>query len=100
MKKSEIVTELALMYGLPKKRAEEIVKGVFDEMTEALANSERIEFRGLGTFSAKEYDGYKGRNPQTGEEVEVKPKKRIRFRMSEVLFDKMNKKFEDGADSE
>ena len=98
MNKSDIVTELATKYGLPKKQAESIVKAIFEEMQSSLKNSERIEFRGFGTFTAREYDGYKGRNPQTGEMVSVQPKRRVRFRMSEVLFTKMNRQFEQGSE--
>ena len=98
MNKSDIVTELAEEYGLPKKQAEQIVKAIFEEMQNSLKNSERIEFRGFGTFTAREYEGYKGRNPQTGEMVSVQPKRRVRFRMSEVLFSKMNRQFEESPE--
>lgn len=99
MNKSDIVAELAEKYSLPKKQAELIVKAIFEEMEVSLKNSERIEFRGFGTFTAREYEGYKGRNPQTGEMVSVTPKRRIRFRMSEVLFSKMNRQFEEISES-
>ena len=51
----------------------------------------RIEFRGFGSFAAKEYEGYIGRNPDTGEETVVPAKRRLRFRMSDVLFTELNK---------
>lgn len=98
MNKSDIVTELAMKYGLPKKQAELIVKAIFEEMQTSLKNAERIEFRGFGTFTARKYEGYKGRNPQTGDMVSVQPKRRVRFRMSEVLFTKMNRQFEEGSE--
>lgn len=98
MNKSNIVAELAVKFGLPKKQSEQIVKAIFEEMQESLRETERIEFRGFGTFTAREYEGYKGRNPQTGEMVSVEPKKRVRFRMSEVLFSKMNRQFEEDTE--
>lgn len=99
MNRSDIVTELALLHGLPRKEAEQIVKAIFEEMTLALQNDERVEFRGFGTFTSREYGGYDGRNPKTGEAVPVSSKKRVRFRMSEVLFEKMNRSFEEGTAS-
>ena len=44
-------------------------------MKQALVNGERIEIRGFGSFSIREYDGYDGRNPKTGEKVKVAPKR-------------------------
>jgi integration host factor subunit beta len=94
MNKSDLVEELALLYSIPRKNAESIVQSIFLEMKASLERSERVEFRGFGTFTVKEYEGYIGRNPKTGEKATVPSKKRVRFRMSEVLFTDMNKQFE------
>ena len=94
MNKSDIIEELAGLHSLPKKQAEVIVQAIFQEMKQALSRSERVEFRGFGTFVVREYEGYVGRNPKTGEQAMVPSKKRVRFRMSEVLFSRMNKQFE------
>ena len=94
MNKSDLIEELAVQYSLPKKQAEVIVQSIFTEMKQALQRSERVEFRGFGTFAVREYNGYLGRNPKTGEQAVVPSKKRVRFRMSEVLFARMNKQFE------
>ena len=96
MNKSDIIEELAVQYSLPKKKAEIIVQAIFEEMIAALQHGDRIEFRGFGTFSAKEYDGYVGRNPNSGESAVVPSKRRVRFRMSEVLFERINQHFEQG----
>ncbi len=91
LNKSDIIEEIALIFELPKSRAEKIVNKLFEEMIESLKNGQRIEFRGFGSFAAKEYDGYVGRNPDTGEETIVPAKRRLRFKMSEVLFAELNK---------
>jgi integration host factor subunit beta len=94
MNKSDIIEELATLYSIPRKNAESIVQSMFKEMKASLERSERVEFRGFGTFTVREYEGYVGRNPKTGEQAMVPSKKRVRFRMSEVLFNRMNKQFE------
>ncbi|MBS0483372.1 MAG: integration host factor subunit beta [Proteobacteria bacterium] len=77
----------------PGLRAEEIEKVVnvfFDEIAQRLAQGGRVELRGFGSFSTRERDGRKGRNPRTGESVEVpgkkvpyfKPGKEIRARLN------------------
>jgi len=89
--KSDIIEEIALLFNIPKTRAARIVNAIFDEMVDSLQKGQRIEFRGFGSLTAKEYDGYIGRNPESGEETIVPAKRRIRFRMSEVLFAELNK---------
>ncbi len=91
LNKSDIIEEIALIFELPKSRAEKIVNKLFAEMIQSLKDGQRIEFRGFGSFAAKEYDGYVGRNPDTGEETIVPAKRRLRFKMSEVLFAELNK---------
>ncbi len=93
MNKSDLIEALATQHSLSKKQAEMIVQSIFQELKEALGRSERIEFRGFGTFAVKEYESYVGRNPKTGEQAFVPSKKRVRFRMSEVLFARLNKQF-------
>lgn len=91
LNKSDIIEEIALIFEIPKSRSEKIVNALFTEMIENLKAGKRIEFRGFGSFAAKEYEGYVGRNPDTGEETIVPAKRRLRFRMSDVLFAELNK---------
>jgi len=91
LNKSDIIEEIAIIFEIPKSRAEKIVNALFTEMVENLKAGKRIEFRGFGSFAAKEYEGYIGRNPDTGEETIVPAKRRLRFRMSDVLFAELNK---------
>ncbi|MBK8010080.1 MAG: integration host factor subunit beta [Deltaproteobacteria bacterium] len=78
MNKSELVERLAERAKVTKKRAEQVVNLVFDQMTQALKRGERIEIRGFGSFTSKAYPAYTGRNPRTGETIHV-PAKRLPF---------------------
>jgi integration host factor subunit beta len=78
MNKSELVEKLAERGKITKKRAEQVVNLVFEQMTEALRRGDRIEIRGFGSFTSKSYDAYTGRNPRTGETIHV-PTKRLPF---------------------
>ena len=71
MNGSQLVETLSKETGLPLSKAEEVVRMAFNSMANALANGERIEIRGLGSFSVRHYDGYMGRNPKTGEAIRM-----------------------------
>jgi integration host factor subunit beta len=85
MNKSELVEQLATQKDISNKRAEEIVNLVFSSMTEALAEGDRIEIRGLGSFVIKDYESYTGRNPKTGDPITVRPKKLPFFKVGKEL---------------
>jgi len=90
MNKSDLVEALANNKNLTYKRAEEIVNLVFDSMSDAMIVSERIEIRGFGSFVVKEYKGYQGRNPKSGEVIQVKPKKLPFFKVGKDLREKVD----------
>ena len=90
MNKSDLVEALSKGEDLTKTKAEEIVNLVFSEMTNALANGERVEIRGLGSFKVKRYDGYSGRNPKTGKKIKVKPKKLPFFKCGKELKERVD----------
>ncbi len=75
MVKSELVEKLAERAGITLFKAEELVDLFFNSITNALCQSGRVEIRGFGAFSVKEYQSYTGRNPKTGDEVRVRPKR-------------------------
>ena len=75
MNKSDLIKMMSTETDFPRKKSEEVVNIVFDRMAHALANGERVEFRGFGSFKVKHYDGYQGKNPKTKEVVNVKPKR-------------------------
>jgi integration host factor subunit beta len=85
MNRSELIEVLSEEVGLTKKNADDIVDVIFDSMSQAFVNGERIEIRGLGSFAVKQYDGYTGRNPKTREKVQVPSKKLSFFKVGKDL---------------
>jgi integration host factor subunit beta len=90
MNKSEIIEIIAEKSKIPKKRAEEVVNMVFDSMAQALVRGDRIEIRGFGSFVNREYEAYTGRNPRTGESIQVKPKKLPFFKVGKELKERVD----------
>jgi integration host factor subunit beta len=76
---------LAEKKNLTEKQATEIVNLIFKGFTNELKNGGRIEIRGFGSFSIRKYKSYKGRNPRTGKDVEVKPKRLPFFKVGRGL---------------
>jgi integration host factor subunit beta len=85
MNKSDLIVALAAKKNLTEKQATNIVDLVFDGFTDALKSGSRIEIRGFGSFSVRKYKAYKGRNPKTGNAVNVKPKKLPFFKVGREL---------------
>jgi len=90
MNKSDLIEALSKSEDLTRTKAEEVVNLVFSEMTNALVAGDRVEIRGLGSFKVKSYDGYKGRNPKTGEQIKVKPKKLPFFKCGKELKERVD----------
>src|SRR5436305_10570506 len=88
--KSELIDQVADKLRLPKARAEQIVHTIFDSMVNALKQGEGIEIRGFGSFTVREYKGYEGRNPRTGEAVKVQNKKLPFFKVGKELRERVN----------
>ncbi len=78
MNKSELIEQLAARANITKKKAELVVNLIFNSMSDALAKGDRIEIRGFGSLVNKHYGAYSGRNPRTGEVIDV-PEKRLPF---------------------
>ena len=85
MNKSDIVTILSEKKQIPRKQAEAAVNLIFDSMKSALVDNSRIEIRGFGSFVNREYGEYVGRNPRTGENIRVNPKKLPYFKVGKEL---------------
>jgi DNA-binding protein HU-beta len=83
--KLDIITEVVNRTGLTKTKAEVAVETVFESMKRALANGHRIELRGFGVFNVKPRKTGIGRNPRTGEEVNIPPGKAVRFKPGKEL---------------
>src|SRR4030095_14452456 len=78
MTKAELIDEVSKLSNLTKKETETIVNTIFDTITAALAQGDRVELRGFGSFRIRRRNSRKGRNPKTGSAVEV-PEKRVPF---------------------
>jgi integration host factor subunit beta len=90
MNKAELITKVSEKANVTQKVAKVIVDTLFDGMKESLEKGERIEIRGFGSFVVRNYGGYKGRNPKTGEIVEVPPKKLPFFKVGKELKEMVN----------
>ena len=73
--KSDLIQALSKKHNTTKVMAKTIVNSILDSITNTLKQGNRVEVRGLGTFELRNYDAYQGRNPQTGEKIQVKAKK-------------------------
>jgi integration host factor subunit beta len=91
MTKSQLIELVAQSKpALPRKVVEHAVNAVFDELVEAMKRGERIEIRGFGNFTVRQYRAYKGRNPKTGASVDVAPKSMPFFKVGKDLRDRIN----------
>ena len=93
MIKSELVEKLAADNPhLFQRDIERIVSTIFDEITEAISSGKRVELRGFGAFSAKKREPRLGRNPRTGDSVQVEGKHVPFFKTGKQLRDLINDK--------
>jgi integration host factor subunit beta len=91
MTKAELVDEVARVVQLTKKQAETIVNIVFDSIVDSLRAGQKIELRGFGSFRLRSRKSRTGRNPKTGEKVEVPSKKIPYFKPGKELKELINK---------
>ncbi len=85
MTKADIVTEVYEKVGLSKKEASEIVEFVLDTIKNTLKDGETVKLAGFGNFVVRQKGKRKGRNPKTGEEIEITPRKVVTFKPSMVF---------------
>ena len=85
MNKSDLIEALAAKEDLTEKQATDIIKLIFTGFTDTLKKGDRIELRGFGSFSVRGYESHKGRNPKTGENIDVRPKKLPFFKVGKEL---------------
>ena len=91
MNRSDLIDALKDKVALSRKDAIKVVDTFFDALKETLANGNRIEIRGFGSFSVKHYKPYIGRNPKTGAQIHVTSKK--------LPFFKVGKDLKEGVDN-
>lgn len=91
MNKTELVASVAEKAGMTKKDAEKVINAVFSSIEEALANEDKVQIIGFGTFEVKTREERKGRNPQTGKEITIPASKSPVFKAGKGLKDVVNK---------
>jgi len=97
MTKADIIEGVYEKVGFSKKESAEIVELVFDSLKETLERGEKIKVSGFGNFIVREKNARLGRNPQTGEEIEISARRVLTFRPSQVLKTALNGGEEDGV---
>jgi integration host factor subunit alpha len=90
MTKNDIIQKVHNQLGYSKKDSAVLVEQVFEIIKENLAHGEKIKISGFGSFVVKEKQAQKGRNPQTGEEIEISARKVLTFKPSQVLRKDLN----------
>jgi integration host factor subunit beta len=92
MNKTDFIDTLRKETGLSKSKSEQVVELFFNTMSNALASGDRVEIRGFCSIYVKNYKGYAGRNPKTGEPVQIKPKKLPFFKCGKELKERVDYK--------
>lgn len=90
MKKADLVDTIAGKVGLPKAQVQQMVDDVFDLIADGLAKGEKIDLRGFGTFSVRDSAARTGRNPQTGETINIPARRVPAFKPGKELKEKVN----------
>lgn len=88
--KAEIVDALHERVGFSKKEAAEFVEMVFDTLKETLAKGEKIKLSGFGNFVVRDKRERRGRNPQTGDSIQIEARRVLTFKPSQVLRSEVN----------
>lgn len=91
MTKADLINIISEKAGITRVKAETVVNTIFDSMIEALLRDDRIEIRGFGSFVNRDYESYQGRNPRTGEVIDVNQKKLPFFKVGKELKEDINK---------
>jgi len=89
--KTELISQVAEKSQMTKKDATQAVDAVFEAITEALKNGEKVQLIGFGNFEVRERAARKGRNPQTGKEIDIPASKVPAFKPGKALKDDVNK---------
>jgi integration host factor subunit beta len=85
MTKADLIQLITEKANLQQKQAEAVINMIFDMMCDTLKKDDRIEIRGFGSFVNRQYGSYQGRNPKTGQLVEVPPKRVPFFKVGKEL---------------
>ena len=90
MTKADLIESLARKAELPRPKAEEVVNGLFDDIVAALKKGDKVNLSGFGTFVVSERKARTGRNPKTGEAIEIAAARGAKFKASKTLKDSLS----------
>lgn len=90
MRKDDFITKIADKNDMTKKKAKEVFDSIFDEIADVLDNDDKLTVRNFGTFKVSQRSARKGRNPQTGEEIQIPARKVAKFKASKSLKEYLN----------
>ncbi|MBX3025376.1 HU family DNA-binding protein [bacterium] len=90
MTKAELIESVASKVDLPRATAERAVNTMFDEMVAALKQGDKVNISGFGTFSVSTRKARTGRNPKTGESIEIAASRAAKFKPGKTLKDEIN----------
>ena len=90
MNRMELVAAVAQQADISKRDAEAAVKAVFDTIADAMAQGDKVQLIGFGTFDVSERGAREGRNPRTGETMKIEASRAPRFKAGKALKDKVN----------
>ena len=85
-----LVESVSENLGVSRSKADTAVNTVLGVITDALANGNNVELRGLGSFTVKQFGESKGRNPKTGETITIPPQRRVKFKASDRIHRSIN----------
>jgi integration host factor subunit alpha len=91
MTKADIVANVYEKVGFSKKEAVRVVEALFNIVKDALERGEKVKISGFGNFVVRNKRARRGRNPQTGDDIEISPRKILSFRPSQVLKNELNR---------
>jgi integration host factor subunit beta len=90
MNKSELIDELSTRMALHPKKAEALVNSILTSITDTMKRKQRVEIRGFGSFEMRDYKPYIGRNPKSGEKIQVNTKTLPFFKTGKDMKDRVN----------
>jgi DNA-binding protein HU-beta len=85
MTKADLIDSIAKRHGLPRPNAEGLLNGVLNDIVDALKLGEKVNISGFGTFAISERKGRRGRNPKTGETIEIAPSRTAKFKAGKTF---------------
>ena len=91
MKKKDLVESISKQCDISKTTASDAIDIIFQSITDAINNDEKVDIKGFGSFNISDRKARKGRNPHTGEEIEIKASRVPTFKASKALKDYCNK---------